>query len=42
MKEKHLDVDEEDFYDGSYLEEALEDDQINAEEEGFMAGYISS
>ena len=31
---------EEDFYDIIYLEKYVEDDEINAEEEGFMIGYL--
>ena len=31
---------EEDFYNVKYLEEYMEDDEINAEEEGFMIGYL--
>ena len=38
MKEKY--EDEEDFYNVEYLEEAVEDDEISAEEEGFMIGYL--
>ncbi len=30
----------EDFYSGKYLEEYVENDEINAEEEGFMMGYL--
>ena len=32
---------EGDFYSASYLEESMEDDEISAEEEGFMSGYLS-
>lgn len=32
---------EEDFYNERYLEEYVDDDEINAEEEGFMIGYLS-
>ena len=32
---------EEDFYSEKYLEEYIEDDEINSEEEGFMIGYLS-
>lgn len=39
MKEKFED-DEEDFYNVEYLEEYVEDDEINAQEEGFMIGYL--
>ena len=38
MKEKY--EGEEDFYNVEYLEEYVEDDEINAEEEGFMIGYL--
>jgi len=31
---------EEDFYKIEYLEEYVEADEINAEEEGFMLGYL--
>ena len=31
---------EEDFYNPEYLEEYMESDEINAEEEGFMIGYL--
>ena len=31
---------EEDFYNVEYLEEYVEDDEINAEEEAFMIGYL--
>ncbi len=30
----------EDFYNDKYLEEYIENDEINAEEEGFMIGYL--
>ena len=30
----------EDFYNAEYLEESIEDDQINGLEEGFMMGYL--
>ena len=32
--------DEEDFYNKKYLQEYLEDDEINGLEEGFMIGYL--
>ncbi len=32
--------DEEDFYNEKYLEEYVEDDEINGLEEGFMIGYL--
>jgi len=31
---------EDDFYNEQYLEAYIEDDGINAEEEGFMLGYL--
>jgi len=31
---------EEDFYSIEYLEEYIEDDEINGMEEGFMIGYL--
>ena len=31
---------EEDFYNIEYLEEYIEDDEINGMEEGFMVGYL--
>lgn len=42
MKQKFLDEFEEDldFYNELRLEENLEDDEINALEEGFMIGYL--
>ena len=40
MKEKSIEDPEEDFYNEKYLEEYVEDDEINAEEEGFMIGYL--
>ncbi|MEK6983612.1 MAG: hypothetical protein AABX33_03490 [Nanoarchaeota archaeon] len=39
MKEASEEI-EEDFYSEKILEESIEDDEINAEEEGFMMGYI--
>ena len=30
----------EDFYSDKYLEEYIENDEINAVEEGFMMGYL--
>ena len=30
---------EEDLYDDNGMQEAVEDDEISAEEEGFMRGY---
>ena len=38
MKEKY--EDEENFYNAECLEEYVEDDEISAEEEGFMIGYL--
>ena len=40
MKEIFEEESEEDFYNKKYLEEYVEDDEINAEEEGFMIGYL--
>ena len=40
MKEKFEDGEEE-FYNVEYLEEYVDDDEINAKEEGFMIGYLS-
>ena len=31
---------EEDFYNVEYLEESIEDDEIDSLEEGFMIGYL--
>jgi hypothetical protein len=31
-----------DIYEQDYIEESLEDDEISAEEEGFMIGYLTS
>ena len=41
-KQKFLDefVEKLDFYDETYLEEELENDEINSMEEGFMMGYL--
>lgn len=33
---------EDDFYTRNTLSDSLEDDEISAEEEGFMFGYLSS
>ena len=43
MKQKFLDEYEEklDFYDETYLEDELENDEISSIEEGFMLGYMS-
>ena len=40
MKEEYEGNSEEDFYNQKYLEEYIEDDEINSEEEGFMIGYL--
>ena len=42
MKQKFLDeyVEKLDFYDETYLEDELENDEINSIEEGFMLGYL--
>ncbi len=46
MKEKYQYSDrvarevEEDFYDSSEIEILLEDDEISADEEAFMQGYL--
>ena len=40
MEEIFPEEDEEDFYSQKILEEYVEDDEINAEEEGFMIGYL--
>ena len=42
MKQKFLDefVEKLDFYDETYLEDELENDEINSMEEGFMLGYL--
>ena len=37
---KEIEETEEDFYNLEYLEGYVEDDEINAEEEGFMIGYL--
>ena len=42
MKRKKMPWNEkttEDVYDEDYVEDLLEDDEISAEEEGFMVGY---
>ena len=39
MKDKNEES-EEDFYNAKNLEEYIEGDEINAEEEGFMLGYL--
>lgn len=39
VKEK-FEESEEDFYSEKILEESMEDDEINAQEEGFMMGYL--
>jgi len=40
MKEISEEEHEDDFYSKQYLESYLDDDEINAEEEGFMRGYL--
>ena len=42
LKQKFLDeyVEKLDFYDETYLEDELENDEINSIEEGFMLGYM--
>jgi hypothetical protein len=35
------DHEEEDFYNTSFLEEYVDNDEISGEEEGFMVGYLS-
>ncbi|HLC61735.1 MAG TPA: hypothetical protein VJI52_01835 [Candidatus Nanoarchaeia archaeon] len=42
MKQKFLDEFEVklDFYDETYLEDDLENDEITSIEEGFMMGYL--
>lgn len=40
MEEIFPEESQEDFYNEKYLEEYIEDDEINAEEEGFMLGYL--
>jgi len=40
MKEKYEEDIEEDFYTEAYLHEYMDDDEINASEEGFMMGYL--
>ncbi|MEK6891722.1 MAG: hypothetical protein AABX25_00920 [Nanoarchaeota archaeon] len=42
MKQKFLDEFEVklDFYDETYLEDDLENDEISSIEEGFMLGYL--
>lgn len=44
MKQKFLDEYEQklDFYDETYLEDELENDEINSIEEGFMLGYVKN
>ena len=37
---KETEESEEDFYNAEYLEEYMEDDEINSLEEGFMLGYL--
>ena len=40
MSMKEHEESEEDFYNAEYLEEYVEDDEINGMEEGFMIGYL--
>lgn len=40
MEEILTEEDKDDFYNLKHLEEYIEDDEINAEEEGFMIGYL--
>ena len=42
MKQKFLDeyVEKLDFYDETYIEDELENDEISSIEEGFMLGYM--
>ena len=41
MEEEMLaDEIEEDFYSENYLQESIDDDEINGQEEGFMMGYL--
>ena len=41
MEEEMLaDEIEEDFYNENYLQESIDDDEINGQEEGFMIGYL--
>ena len=37
---KETEESEENFYSAEYLEEYVEDDEINAAEDGFMLGYL--
>lgn len=39
-KRINYNYDDMDFYKQDYIEEALEDDEISNEEEGFMVGYL--
>ncbi|MBW2999765.1 hypothetical protein KY339_03760 [Candidatus Woesearchaeota archaeon] len=32
----------EDFYDNSFIESSMENDQISAAEQGFMFGYLNA
>ena len=41
-KNKILREEDIDVYNEDYVEELLEDDEISAEERGFMVGYNSS
>ena len=40
FEEEHEDDLQEDFYNIENLERCIEDDEINAMEEGFMIGYL--
>jgi len=40
MLEKEFPLGEEDVYDEKMLDELAESDEISAEEEGFMLGYL--
>ena len=40
FEEEHEDDLQEDFYNVENLESYVEDDEINAVEEGFMIGYL--
>ena len=39
---KHMMDDNEDFYDNSFIESSMENDQISAAEQGFMFGYLNA
>ena len=44
LKQKFLDeyVEKLDFYDETYIEDELENDEISSIEEGFMLGYVKN